>query len=123
MTCEEANKIIAEFMGYKWNCSGFNHVLLFNNKPIKYTSEINKLMKRYSESLDALVPVWEKLGNYDISLSYSNLIKDENERNCCEMSIIPKGTDKAVEFCTIDLYRTIQESACIETAKAIKELK
>lgn len=90
---EEANKIIAEFM---------------SDVPSAYTEIV------YSNSLDALVPVWGKM----IALpEFENRVNSEGEicRWSCRVNIQYKETY---------FYdaKTIQEAAAIATAKAVKNI-
>ena len=98
MTPQEANRTIAEYMGtdyveYKtYKC------------PVCDVSEF----KAYSESLDRLVPVWERLKLRPI---FGNP-RDVGGEVCWltqDTTMIASG-------------KTIQEAACIATAKAIREL-
>ena len=107
MTPETANKIIAEYMGgpYKGDsmyCSLDGETII---------PDIEDQIKEHYLSLDALVPVWEKLSN----------------RNTLSMVT---GDDIRVYYSPqITNYRqivqaeTIQQAAAIATAKAIQELK
>jgi len=102
VTLEEANKIIAEYMGQDW-------------QDCKCGYDVFKL--DYFDSLDALVPVWDKLkpSKY-IGLDYS-VGNDSNRfriwNNDYDLSSVNDYSED--EF-------TIQEAACLATAKAIKEL-
>ncbi len=95
MQKQEARKIIAEYMGYRdaFNpCCGKNDI------------EIEK----YS-SLDALIPVWEKIRKgFNI-----NLINSVDKYYCS----VNNG-----EYYKDDFAETIQEAAAIATAKAIREI-
>lgn len=101
MTPQEANKIIAEFMGNKWD-----------RDRVAITEEdgFTHYHTPYSKNLDALVPVWEKLklGTCGESLIFN--------KNCM-------GNWEADFYSGDSESETIQEAACIATAKAIKELK
>ena len=102
MNTTEANKIIADFMGVKVedDCP-YTEAM--------YEGEMTKVYgSPYFSSLDALVPVWEKL-----------------EFLHCQFNWIPDNTFN----CTLSLNeehnansKTIQEAATIATAKAIQEL-
>ena len=93
MTSEEANKIVAEFMGDDGFCFGQEGVL----------------PKKYSKSLDALVPVLEKL-EQSINL---NMDVYPCGDYCCDI-----GTYHDHYSCA----NTIQKAATVATAKAIQEL-
>lgn len=99
MTKEEANKIIAEFMGafteYPTSVCEFGEVQFEYDYPL------------YSKSLDELVPVWEKLEFLLISCDWID-----------NKYIFTIHTNKNIS----NKSSTIQEAACIATAKSIKEL-
>lgn len=95
MTTDEADKIIAAYMNFKLILRGDTY-FIGNHKEL-CVSDI------YSESLDALVPVWEKLDYIKV------------------LSVISRM--KMFLFKPVALERigesTIQESVAIATAKAI----
>ena len=94
MTVDDANRIIAEYMGH----DAYN---LF-----KYPN-----CTVYSESLDALVPVLEKIG------------KDFDCYLCRDRNGDINGWVFYFQGCKIEhTADTLQEAACIATAKAIQEL-
>lgn len=93
MTPQEANRIIAEYMGW---IGLDNHTL--NN-------EANFI------SLDALVPVWEKLGN---TIAFEGLL---HRKRISRFDIIKNDRISHTDKCTI------KEAAAIATAKAIMELE
>lgn len=97
MTPQEANKIIAEYMGVP---SQYINGVIWNAEKGYTTTDFRK-------SLDALVPVWEKLGIHEKYLypKMVTLYHDELSDGCDAEG------------------KTIQEAACTATAKAIKELK
>ena len=109
MTPEEPNKVIAEFIG--WELSEFAVVNLIN-------SDLNDSMmagKSYSlptESLDTLVPVWEKLGINNIRL-YENI----NSEMVCSFDI------RKYRNARPGISKTFQQAAAIATSKAIQESK
>ena len=98
MKTEEANKIIAEYMGE-------NLIVPVNINELSGSQK--KIYQPYIYSLDALVPVWEKLGVDDMDL---HPLRGECYIYWRGLGIKGKG-------------ETVQEAACIATAKAIKELK
>lgn len=100
MNSQEANKIIAEFMEWELFKETVSDGIF--HRPL------------FTLSLDALVPVWEKIGKYPNMTKWSGLYS-------CEFQIsIGKGFKyKIVECC--NHKGTIQEAAAIATAKAIKE--
>jgi hypothetical protein len=104
MKVEEANRIVAEFMGGPYEgdsayCDDDSDDLI---------PEIEEKIKNHYVSLDALVPVWEKLSS-SIQIYHSPL-NDYSVRT-------PFGQELS------DKHETIQQAACIATAKAIKELE
>ena len=113
MNVQEANKIIAEYMGHSYS----NGILAIKNENKKDTLDTVK----YSCSLDALVPVWKKLKDDDVWINnlenkYSNRLSffcyDTSERYS------PIYPFEHVEHNGENIY----EVCCIATAKAIKEL-
>lgn len=111
LTIQEANRVIAEYMDEGPFCNCENPLDIDGDRVVCENCT-NYIVENYNESLDALVPVWEKLGrdfdcylhrdkNNDISgwLFYFHGLKIEHTSE------------------------TIQEAACIATAKAIKELE
>lgn len=105
MNTQEANQIIAEFMGTGvW---------------VPVDNDCGELETLYSWSLDALVPVWEKL----------NLGIFKVFRNCTDRKHFDYQYHFKVELSPfLDKTYTgrgleIQEAAAIATAKAIQELR
>lgn len=98
MNTSEANKIIAEYMGYKDDGTEFDAIIHEN--------------AAYAKSLDALVPVWEKLPTLPEFFS--------NSKNHYEV-MFDIG-DTATMYAKGEAA-TIQEAACIATARAILELR
>lgn len=95
MKSEEANKIIAEFMGTGvW---------------VPVDNDCGELETLYSWSLDALVPVWEKLDKKPICIS-------QGINQCEGKWFVQYGLFDGGE------RETIQEAAAIATAKAIQEM-
>jgi hypothetical protein len=105
MSDNEVNKIIAEFMGFEYS----HGLILLRNKEGAIWLEDDA---DYVSSLDALVPVWERLGNVEYEL------KKDNERFTCALCNYTTG------FVVIEsYYKTIQQAAAHATAKAILELQ
>jgi hypothetical protein len=101
MTNEEANKVIAEYI----NSDGD---FVFNMK--KCYRHDGALYYPFCESLDALVPVWERLRiGFNV-----DLIKTVDNYYCS----VNNG-----EYYKDDAKDTIQEAAAHATALFIKELK
>lgn len=113
---EEANIIIAEFMGWKYYQNHSPAPILSHTK---YADRDLSSFK-YSESLDELVPVWEK---YDEPRDGD--LYHHSEVTCM---VAREFLDKA-KWEMINSRRdiepsnlTIQQAAAIATAKAIKDL-
>ena len=105
ITIEEANRLIAEYMGLKYVLER-NHIISYSGLKVS----------PYSKSLDALVPVWEKLNLpkiIELDIRDHNYAKGFGFRTYADLSY------SIYE----DSSESIQEAACIATAKAIKELK
>ena len=122
MKADEANKIISEFMGatvHQWGSfdggnfcwtgiipASSNLVTFCKN----WGTNTECFLPRFDLSLDALVPVWEKL-------DYSQFVHGMKELKLNRFAICIESKwfygPKEV---------TIQEAAAIATAKAIKEL-
>ena len=108
MTIEEANKVIAEYMNLPTWSGQYDGV--------KYTKTIyilngKKFNGRFDKSLDALVPIWEKLDN--MMYIGCNL----QDRFYYFQLVTSKGKQFEAKA------NTIQKAACIATAKAIKSLE
>ena len=100
MTWIEANNIIARFMGFKIAGSGFRYPKGIETKG--YLRAIG-----YDRSLDKLVPVWEKIGKMNI---YEMHIGSK-----------PSFAVKKKAYKIEEKRKTIQEAACVATAKVILE--
>jgi hypothetical protein len=104
LTDEIVNKGIAEFMGYEvvtWNEPHIQGTALFNKEKQEFITG-----NYYTESLDALVPVWEK---YKIAFE-----------------VLPQGNGYTFLVMSTDIWveeKTIQQAAAYATYKAIKELR
>lgn len=96
MKPSEADKIIAEFMKDHWPDSHMRGII------------------DYSQSLDALVPVWEKLSGKDF---YDNVRLKICSKFPSAQIIIGEEFKSAIE-----IQDSIQQAAAIATAKAIQEL-
>lgn len=110
MESSEADKIIAEFMGFEFRYGeqGFYPVYTDGN----LVPTISRAGPEYTSSLDALVPVWEKL---------------ETKGKYTDVNFWRQRGKKYV-FCNLCFSikvesETIQQAAAIATAKAILELK
>jgi hypothetical protein len=132
MTPQEANKIIAEFMDEEIRADYWRLEDIINKQdPELITIEKIEYAKlrivnffesdivRYSESLDALVPAWEKLKNdfimdlrqhFGYHKGYKYFIR-----------LIGRG-DNSIYVKGEHVSFSIQQAAAIATAKAIQEL-
>ena len=110
MGTHEANRVIAEYMGVELKIMG-GTLMYLHAAPILSTGLTYRQWKRarFHESLDALVPVWEKLKCIEIKIG-------DNDLNQC-----------IVRFACDDWVwsdgETPQNAACIATAIAIEQLK
>lgn len=98
MKTEDANKIISEFMGDK------------DTRPDGYY----KPLPNYTSSLDALVPVWEKLGIDN--LEFKHIAYDQAGWFLDINAILDTRKDNTLNL-------SIQEAAAIATACCIQGLK
>jgi hypothetical protein len=104
MTDEDVNKIIADYMKYPISNDGLEIYVL--------DRRWEPLCEYFTDSLDALVPVWEKLHSYPMV--------DEDEKYLIEMLTEEVHLEVNYVWSKKD---TIQLAAAHATAKAIKELK
>jgi hypothetical protein len=102
LTDEIVNKGIAEFMG------GFLD---------KHDEDYVLTVMPYTESLDALVPVWEKLEAYKLDFEYEAYDKIGWFLDLTSREKYFKDTRED------PLHLSIQQAAAYATYKAIKELK
>lgn len=109
-TAQQADKIIAEFMG------PFEGYLIGSNMAGTY-----KTPRHYSKSLDALVPVWEKLREkYRTNTAFSMCLFDYNGNPWnCEIGCDDYPPTWGVEHSSPSPF----ESAAVATAKAILVLE
>jgi len=107
VTLQEADRTIAEFMGH-------NDVEFRKGKMwFKGCASVMHPRTHYTNSLDALVFVWEKL---------KCIPKFHNEYGGMECTWLCSLEFEAYIFDLSDWCKTIQQAAAIATAKAIKEL-
>lgn len=139
MTPQQADKIIAEFMGwwlwvpinYSWGSlwvhksrvaksddTGLNSLVINEYKQNRHKMLTEgEFAGRYSESLDALVEVWEKLKIWSISGNpYCNNPKGKRFS-------VWDGSDDTNITDNTTYSDTIYLAAATATAKAIQELK
>ena len=117
MTLQEADKIIAEFMGlYPLDCGKF-----YSKKP---PSDKGRYIfhLRYTESLDALVPVWDELRSHDFKITPSMFC---NPLGYYEFEVTPSTEEGDKDRWTHIYGNSLipSQAAAIATAKAIKELE
>ena len=114
MTNNEVNKVIAEYMGEEY-CK-----LPDNRSAIKFKiGNSQSVLKEnyYSNSLDALVPVWEKARISNVCQFDFNRIGDNYE-----FLIFQDRPDKDYGNSWHAKEHTLQQAAAHATAKAIKDL-
>lgn len=112
MKTEEANKIIAEYMGDCWHCIKVtDNFHMFCTKCGEGDPDLS--LPEYVTSLDALVPVWEKL-------DLPKILEMDIRRGARPMFALRIYADLA--YTQDEQSDTIQEAAAIATAKAIQEL-
>ena len=102
----EANKIIAEYMGLGIDVT--------NGDVIEFIDPMNGLhgrLEKFSNSLDALVPVWDKLSPY-----YGVEHWRDAGLYSCKISHLTTG------YSISHRKESVQEAATVATAKAILEL-
>ena len=109
MKPDEANRIIAEFLGLTVHPSGVVMVP-------QDMDHIRQDAIPYSRSLDALVPVWEKLGVFS-----GGFVKDWNEVESRPINSFLIETDLG-DFSS-QHNETLELAAAIATAKAIQGLQ
>jgi hypothetical protein len=102
MNDEEVDKIIAKYMDRVLVKKGYYWFL---------TDCMGEFVSPYTKSLDALVPVWEKLNTYPMV--------DEDEKYLIELLTEERFIDINYVWSKKD---TLQEAAAYATAKAILEL-
>lgn len=104
MNDQEVNKIIAEFMGYRLRGFANDGGVELDMPPMRGIF----FRKPYTKSLDALVPVWEKLKNprFIGEINCFTIVNANNEG-------IGRSSQK----------ETLYQAAAHATAKAILELK
>jgi len=110
MTDVEVNKIIAEFMGYKYYPT-HSPCPVFVKNNVEYMPDIFE----YDMSLDALVPVWEKLGVFEFRGIF------ECQSAFFKLYDLPENI-RDPRFIMIEEGTTIQQVAAHATAKAILKL-
>jgi hypothetical protein len=109
MSEEEINKTIAEYMGWKFADIIDGHANLWKCGDDIFIS------RHFTQSLDALVPVIEKLDK-EIWLQF----KRHNVKN---YHLIAVGTKENVHFETAGNFKDASLALAIACAKVIKELK
>ena len=119
LSIEEANKIIAEFMGLQvyFGKRGRSSMIVTSAKLGRVNGSI--VSKLYSESLDALVPVWEKAELFYSDQEFCNGVWTFCIDKLCAAHLSCNGLETAHS----GEGETIQQAACIATAHAILELK
>lgn len=109
MTDQEVNKIIAEFMGVQLH--EIENKLYINVGAVGLQE-----LAGYTESLDALVPVWEKLRN-----TYSRV--DFEIEDLVEGEVVLSVLSHTWIFYKVKFTDKVEKAAAHATAKAINELR
>lgn len=122
MTDQEVNKIIAEFMGYTVKLNSVIGIDGTNEDLMGISGKLGiSHLTRYTQSLDALVPVWEKL-HLDHKAIFDEITLDINKLrygNAAWFTEISYDSCEAHHMATE--FKTIQQAAAHATAKAILE--
>jgi hypothetical protein len=105
MTNNEVNKVIAKYMGYTFRSTYSGELYIEDESTARF--------KAYTNSLDALVPVWEKM---DIP----NILEMDIRNHTQPVFAYRVYADLA--YTHHHEAKTIQEAAAHATAKAILEL-
>lgn len=109
MTDSEVNKILAEFMGTYETWFDTDE---FGNKFLRIDEHTKERMNYYTKSLDALVPVWERL-----EYSMKSFVKND-----FRITGVGYSWMIAVNHNNEKSDMTLQEAAAHATAKAILEM-
>ena len=120
MLAEEADKIISEFMGWR-----AEKLVASSAGPLWISPSGNPgIIPSYSQSLDALVPVWEKLkqGICPRSIGVGIYPKYYDTPDSC-LAVKVFGYEDIEDFTLSATDKTIQEITAIATAKTIQELR
>jgi hypothetical protein len=120
MDAQEANKIIAEYMGLTvYRGKRGSHKIVTSVSLGRVNGSV--VSDLYSESLDSLVPVWEKLKLFE--KGYGFKIYEYNKKGwyCCFQKYDGQIFMMINHFIVIE-RKSIQEAAAIATAKAIEQL-
>lgn len=112
MKASEANQIIAEYMEAKFR--EYSELYHYDEYHSLYGREPDEFL--YTQSLDALVPVWEKL-NYKVIVYYQNIYCSKGL-----FEVVAHSRHGDLKMSKGVSENSIQEAAAIATAKAIKEL-
>lgn len=109
MKIDEANRIIAEYMG--WYRTENQSGEFWQNRQTSITRDYLDY-----ESLDALVPVWGKLGIFEFRGIF--------EVQSCFLKLFTLNSEigKNPQFIMIEEGETIQQAAAIATAKIIQRI-
>ena len=111
MNDNEVNKIIAEYMGLTEDSFDYACMCTMREScPACNSFAAEELLNKFTTSLDALVPVWEKLTvEFSLIDGHFHILKDNHENDI---------------ICTEFVYqKTIQQAAAQATAKCIMELE
>jgi len=115
MTNNEVNKIISKYMGYTFRSTYSGELYIEDESTARF--------KAYTDSLDSLVPVWERLKEDGV------WINKMGNRNYNHFGFFSEKQGKDyTPFDSFNFYEslhtaTIQEAAAHATARAILELE
>ena len=100
LSVEEANKIIADYMGVN-----VSNGVIWSRTTCR---------AQYSDSLDSLLPVWQKLNLVSVDLCFQ-------DPDVTVYTVVELGGRES--FWSYDKDLSVVERACVATAKAILNLK
>ena len=112
MTNEEVNKIISEYMGI--DSSILALIISLNKKKHWSERDFNIPEKLYTESLDTLVPVWEKM-------DFVPVFSKEYKAGWLCVDYYDYDYEGNYNFDMIDCKSSMAEAAAHAAAKEIKE--
>lgn len=118
MTYKEVNKIIIQYMKYE---KRLQSTFKYGRKNFVYYDPNNKniaVKTNFTSSIDALVPVWEKLDLNNRNLEISFFIKDLGDK----INFLITAEAGTQHGGSVGL-NTLQQAAAHATAKLILELK
>ena len=122
MTDNEVNRVIAEYM---WaDCDAWSYGFVNDDTVVEYDIGL-KLVINYTKSLDALVPVWEKLHDSGLAecLDYIGLFNTSEYSEAFFGESWPYESDSKYHLVINDKNgKSIHQAAAYATARAIQEV-